>query len=114
MGSWSHWWVVSLHESAVQTTWSLQSIAVPGSQCPVVVLQVSTPLQKTPSLHVSVWLQACVPVSQVSCVQATPSSQSASALQQPGWGSKWHMPVAGSQLSSVQKSLSLQTTGGVW
>src|SRR5439155_504669 len=92
--------------------WSLQSTAIPWSHWPVVRLQVSTPLQKRPSSHVSVWLQACAPVSQVSSVQAMPSSQSALVLQQPGWGSKWHMPVIGSQLSSVQTSLSLQTTSG--
>src|SRR5438094_2245590 len=103
---------VSLHESAVQTTWSLQSTAIPWSHWPVVRLQVSTPLQKRPSSHVSVWLQACAPVSRVSSVQAMPSSQSALVLQQPGWGSKWHVPVIGSQLSSVQTSLSLQTTSG--
>src|SRR5882724_2801908 len=110
-GPWSHILVVSLHESVVHTTWSSQSTGVP-SHCPVARLQVSTPLQKSPSLHVSVWPQACAPVSQVSCVQATPSSQSASVLQQPSWRSKWHMPVIGSQLSSVQTSLSLQTTSG--
>src|SRR5439155_1380496 len=103
---------VSWHESAVQTTWSLQSTAIAWSHWPVVRLQVSTPLQKRPSSPVSVWLQACAPVSQVSSVQAMPSSQSALVLQQPGWGSKWHMPVIGSQLSSVQTSLSLQTTSG--
>src|SRR5205814_1697972 len=37
--------------------------------------------------------------------------QSALVLQQPGWGSKWHRPVVGSQLSSVQTSWSLQSTG---
>src|SRR5438034_3586056 len=107
-------WVDSLHESEVQTTWSSQPTGVPWPHMPVFVLQVSTPLQKTPSSHVSVWLQACVPVSQVSSVQAMPSSQSASVLQQPGWGAKWHMPVIGSQLSSVQTLLSLQSTGVPW
>ena len=110
-GSFSQRRTASLHESIVHTSWSEQSTGVPRSHLPVLGLQVSTPLQKTPSSHVSVWLHACVPTSQRSSVQARSSLQSTSLLQQPPIGSKWHSPVIGSQVSAVQASRSSQTTG---
>src|SRR6185503_2286230 len=50
---------------------------------------------------------------QVSAVQALPSPQSPSTVQQPVVWSKMQVPVSGLQLSTVQRSLSLQTTGAV-
>jgi len=47
LGVWSHASVVSLHESTVQPTPSLQLGGVPGWQ-PSVTLQVSVPLQNRP------------------------------------------------------------------
>jgi hypothetical protein len=111
IGSFSQPRVASLHESVVHTSWSSQSTGVPGSHLSVLRLHISTPLQKTPSLHVSVRLHACVTMSQRSSVHATSSLQSASLLQQPAIGSKWHKPVIGSQVSTVQTSPSSQTAG---
>jgi len=97
--------------SAVQGELSLQSGGVPRSHCPVVRLQVSTPSQNWPLSQLSRCPQTCWAVSQVSVVHGMPSSQSASVLQQPAMLGKEQVPVRGSQVSLVQTSLSLQTTG---
>jgi len=104
--------VAGSQESAVQALWSSQDF--------------------------SSWLQMCCVVSHVSIVQALPSLQSASVLQQPATGVPglhtpsahvsplvhtlpssqgaallvWTHPVAGSQLSSVQILPSSQFGGG--
>ena len=80
---------------------------LPVSQAVPSGLQVSTPLQNRPSLQVSAWLQMCCPVSQLSLVQALPSSHSASVWQQPATGEKVQTPGS-LQLSVVQTSPSSQ------
>jgi len=98
--------------SAVQTTLSSQLGAAPLTHRPVLDSQVSTPLQNWPSSQVTTtWSHTWCPVSQVSVVHASRSSQSASVLQHPAIGSKVHDPVVGSQPSTVQASPSTQTTG---
>src|SRR5439155_708939 len=93
-GVWVHWPSASSQVSVVQTDASLQSGGVPAMQALPAGLQVSTPLQKRPSLQRSVWWQTCWAVSHVSAVQALPSSQSASILQQPATAGKAHIPLA--------------------
>jgi hypothetical protein len=98
--------------SAVHTTPSSQLSGVPLTQLPVAGSQVSVPSQTLPlSQFLRTWSQVWVATSQWSVVQALLSSQSASVLQQPAIGLKEHAPVAWSQLSTVQTSLSLQVTG---
>ena len=110
-GVWVHWPSASSQVSVVQTDASLQSGGVPAMQALPAGLQVSTPLQKRPSLQRSVWWQTCWAVSHVSAVQALPSSQSASILQQPATAGKAHIPLGSLQVSVVQTSPSSQTTG---
>ena len=53
-GGWSRWtqaWISSSQRSTVQAAVSAQAGGVPAWQRPVPRLQVSTPLQKTPSSH---------------------------------------------------------------
>src|SRR5207249_4202921 len=96
---------------------SLQSSSVPGWQ-PATGSQVSRPSQGFPLSHTSgvpFW-QAPVLVSQVSVpVQTSPSSQSASVVQQPAIGAFTQPPAlllaAGSQLSAVHTIPSSQVGG---
>src|SRR5206468_8978485 len=96
----------SSHVSTVHIDASSQG-GLPVTQAVPSGLQVSTPLQNIPSLQVSVWLQMCCPVSQLSLVQALPSSHSASVWQQPATGEKVQTPGS-LQLSVVQTSPSSQ------
>ena len=99
------------HESLVQTTPSSQLGAVPGTQLPVAESQVAMPLQTFPSSQsCATWWHVCVPVSQVSSVHRSPSSQSASRLQQLAISVNVQ-PVVASQPSSVQASPSEQVSG---
>src|SRR5437870_4912776 len=97
--------------SVVHTLPSSQLGGVRPPHCPAAGLQVARPLQNwLLSQTVIVWLQTFWTVSQVSVVQRSWSSQSASTLQQPATGGKLHEPVAWSHVLVVQTSLSSQTT----
>src|SRR5213592_1139202 len=92
-------------ESLVQTRLSLQSSCVPPWQ-PACGSQVSRPSQGFPLSHTSGVPLWQAPVTQVSVpVQTSPSSQSASVVQQPAIGAFTQPPAlllaAGSQLSAV-------------
>jgi hypothetical protein len=105
----THWSAASSQVSTVQATPSEQSTDVPGWQSSA-GSQVSTPLQKAPSLQsasLGVWTHWSAASSQVSTVQVIPSEQSKAA----GWQSS-----AGSQISApLQKAPSSQLAGsGVW
>src|SRR5262245_41036350 len=76
--------VTGSHASTVHGSPSVQASGVPGAQRPVPVLHVSTPLQTLPSSQAALLVQqfavgVCTqpdPATQLSVVQATPSSQS--------------------------------------
>ncbi|MBM4345590.1 MAG: inorganic phosphate transporter [Deltaproteobacteria bacterium] len=106
--------VLASQLSVVQALLSLQTLAVPALQLPVA--QVSVLVHKLPSSQ-GVPLSAVLthlPLVQTSVVQALPSLQPALSRHctpQPAMGVDTHLPVALSQASVVQLSLSSQTTG---
>jgi hypothetical protein len=97
-GAWVQAPATGLQPSVVQASPSSQEGGAPARQ--PVALQVSAPLQKSPSSQAAAtgaWAQAPVPGLQVSLVQETPSSQEGGA---PGW-----QPSEGSQVSAPLQKL---------